>query len=65
VVRRGNFDEKLPVVQIGLEKQEIIEREYCLNLYKSPVCQTLSKTCELSRNAAEQYALCSKASLIL
>jgi hypothetical protein len=27
VVRRGNFDEKMPVVQILLEEEEIIERE--------------------------------------
>jgi hypothetical protein len=33
-----------------------------LNLYKSPVCQTLPKAWEMSRNAAKQYALCSKAS---
>jgi hypothetical protein len=28
VVRRGNFDKKkMPVVQIGLEKEEMIEKE--------------------------------------
>jgi hypothetical protein len=27
VVLRGNFDEKMPAVQIGLEKEEIIEGE--------------------------------------
>jgi hypothetical protein len=27
VVRRGYFDEKIPVVRIGLEKEKIIERE--------------------------------------
>jgi hypothetical protein len=43
VVHRGSFDEKMSVVQIGLEKEEIIERSDCINLYKSPVCQTLSK----------------------
>jgi hypothetical protein len=26
-VRRGNFDGKMPVVQIGLEKEDITERE--------------------------------------
>jgi hypothetical protein len=27
VERRGNFDEKMSVLQMGLEKEEIIERE--------------------------------------
>jgi hypothetical protein len=63
VERRGNGDRKMPIVQIFLEKEEIIEWEG-LKLYNSPVFQTLSKAWEMSRNGAEQYALCSKASLI-
>jgi hypothetical protein len=37
---------------------------YSLNLYRSPVCHTLSNTWEMSKNAAEQYCLFSRDSHI-
>jgi hypothetical protein len=36
----------------------------CRNLFRSPICHTLSNAWEMSRKAAEQYCLDSSASFI-
>jgi hypothetical protein len=54
-----NFHEKMFTMQIGFRRRNT------LNLYRSPVCHTLSNSKNIARNAAEDYCLYSMASFIL